>query len=310
MFRLKIFLLFLVAFINFSCSRQITAEKEASIVVEATEISFAVVGDFGVAGEPARKVADMIKGWNPEFIISVGDNSYTDQTGIGMNENVGQYYCDFIYNPDASEIYRCNGRATREKKNRFFPVTGNHDYEGNDPAVYLDYFTLPGAELYYDFVWGSVHFFAINSGPSGKTYNENSEMAQWLKNKLDKSEMPWKIVYFHHAPFSVGNHGNHVNMQWNFEEWGASMVIAGHDHLYSRISKKPNENFYYFINGLGGHPSRYSCKSNILDPQIFNFTCYNEDFGAMRINADSTRMQIGFFNITDTTPVDTLTLFK
>src|SRR5690606_9427734 len=112
------FVIFIVAFINFSCSRQITEEPLTPIVVEISQVTFAVVGDFGVAGNPAQEVANMIKSWNPEFIISVGDNSYTDQTGIGMNKNVGQYYCDYIYNPDASEIYRCEGRAAHEKKNR------------------------------------------------------------------------------------------------------------------------------------------------------------------------------------------------
>jgi tartrate-resistant acid phosphatase type 5 len=309
---LRLHILFFLAFavINLSCSRQILHEKEPSLTIAVTSTTFAVIGDFGVAGVPAKKVADMVKGWDPEFIITVGDNSYTDQTGIGMNENIGQYYCDFIYNPDASEFYRCSGRASREKKNRFFPVTGNHDFEKNDPSVYLDYFTLPGKELYYDFVWGPVHFFAINSGPDGKTFNENSDMAQWLKIKLEQSDVPWKIVYFHHAPYSVGNHGNHVLMQWPYEVWGASMVISGHDHVYSRIRKKQYQNFYYFINGLGGHPAKYSCNANVLDPEIFEYLCYNEDFGAMRVNADSVMMQIGFFNITDNIPVDTLTLFK
>ena len=292
------------------CIKPVPAGTENIYRLTADTVFFAVIGDFGYPGDPARKVAAMVERWKPEFIITTGDNSYEDETGIGMDKTIGQYYCNFIYNPDAPIIYKCEGRAKFEKINRFFPVPGNHEFNLNSTAEYRKYFTLPGNELNYEFVWGPAHFFAINSGPDGKIYNENSENASWLKDKLTNSKMPWKIVYFHHPPYSPGHHGNHNSMQWPYKEWGANLVIAGHNHLYARINKRDEENIFYLVNGLGGHPSRYSCNSKQLNPQKFDVICYNADFGAMKISANSKLLQMGFYNITNEELIDTLTLKK
>jgi hypothetical protein len=65
--------------------------------------------------------------------------------------------------------------------NQFFPTLGNHDWYTPGAQPYLDYFHLPGNERYYDFVWGPVHFFAIDSDenePDG--VNQSSVQAKWL----------------------------------------------------------------------------------------------------------------------------------
>lgn len=303
-------ILLFITVLNIACPEQKPVENVKFLTVESDSVSFAVIGDFGYAGDPAQKVAGMVKGWNPEFIISLGDNSYTDQTGITISQNVGQYYCDYIYNYDAPESYRCDGKAFREKINRFFPVTGNHDFNRRNATDYLNYFSLRGNELNYDFVWGPVHFIALNSGHDGRTFDINSNVAEELKNKLETSTHPWKIIYFHHPPYSVGHHGSYLNMQWPFKEWGASLVLAGHDHIYARINKKDENNFYYIVNGLGGHPAKYNCNSNPLDSNLFNVFCYNENWGAMKVNATDEKMQIGFFTIENEILIDTLTLIR
>ena len=302
-------LLFLWLFTSFSCVKSLKKESQISYSLPSDTVFFAVIGDFGYAGEPAQKVAEMVKSWQPEFIITTGDNSYTDQTGMGFDQNVGEYYCDFIYNPDASEKDICTSRASREKLNRFFPVTGNHEYQNGMVNNYKDYFSLPGDELNYDFTWGPVHFFAINSGPDGRIYNDNSDNAVWLKEQLNQSKSPWKIVYFHHPPYSPGHHGNHNRMQWPFNEWGATMVISGHNHLYARINKK-EQKLYYVVNGLGGHPARYSCESNKLDKNIFDVFCYNENYGAMKISANNNVLRMGFYSVHNEELIDTLTISK
>ncbi len=87
----------------------------------------------------------------------------------------------------------------------FFPTLGNHDWYTNDAQPYLDYFTLPGNERYYDFVWGPVHFFALDSDehePDG--VNAGSAQAAWLQQGLAASTSPWNIVYTHYPPYSSG----------------------------------------------------------------------------------------------------------
>ena len=38
-------------------------------------------------------------------------------------------------------------------------------------------------------------------------------------------------------------------MQWPFKDWGASVVITGHDHHYERLMVN---GLPFFVNGLGG----------------------------------------------------------
>src|SRR6185503_14372551 len=97
--------------------------------------------------------------------------------------------------------------------------------------------TLPGNERYYDFVQGSIHFFALDSDerePDGTS--ASSKQGQWLKNALANSTSPFNIVYFHHAPYSSGSEGSSTHMQWPFKDWGADLVLVGHSHNYERLS--------------------------------------------------------------------------
>ena len=57
---------------------------------------------------------------------------------------------------------------------------------------------------------------------------------------LAASTAPWKIVYMHHPPYSSSQHGSTPGMQWPFENWGASLVLTGHDHTYERILRDDN----------------------------------------------------------------------
>ena len=83
---------------------------------------FAVVGDFGSAGQPELDVANRIKSWNPEYILTVGDNSYPDAAASVIDKNIGQYYHDYIGS------YTGSYGAGSPGYNRFFPVLGNHDW--------------------------------------------------------------------------------------------------------------------------------------------------------------------------------------
>lgn len=260
--------------------------------------TFAVIGDYGQAGEPARQVAELVASWDPAFILTTGDNNYESGSTRTLRENIGQYYCDYIYNPDAPDSLRCEGRANQDKVNRFFPSLGNHDfYNPAKNLPYLTYFTLPDQEEYYDFTWGAVHFFALNSGELGDAFCCSSTQAQWLKERLAASAAPVQIVYFHHPPFSSGLHGNTSAMQWPFEEWGADVVFSGHNHLYQRIQQQETGAIPYFVNGLGGKSTRYHCEENPLDPGAFDSFCYDQNYGAMRVEVRRSEMVFQFFAV-------------
>jgi len=244
---------------------------------------FAVIGDFGKAGSAEEDVANLVHSWNVDFIITLGDNNYPDGKASTIDENIGQYYHQYIYPYVGSYGEGSN-------VNRFFPSLGNHDWHTNPPQPHYDYFELPNNERYYDFVWGDVHFFAIDSDtdePDG--VSENSVQGQWLQNALSTSISAWRIVYFHHAAYSSSsNHGSQEYMQWPFKDWGATAVLAGHDHTYERLIV---DELLYFVNGLGGK-SKYSFSTPIPGSQVR----YNSDYGAMLVEANQDSITFKFYS--------------
>ncbi len=254
------------------------------------ELRFAVIGDFGSGSTDEAAVADLVKRWNPSFIIAVGDDRYGARD---YDAAVGQFYCDYL--KDVGRGAHCPGGASAA--NRFFPALGNHDYsDGGGLAEYLSYFTLPGAgipagsrtgqERYYDFIRGPVHFFALDSLGAIVSRADMAAQKKWLEAGLKASSAPWQVVLLHHAPYSSGIHGSTSAMQWPFEAWGADTVLAGHDHDYERLQIG---SIPYFVNGLGGM-SRYGFRGPIAGSQVR----YDKDYGAMLVTASKTEMTYQF----------------
>jgi predicted phosphodiesterase len=261
-----------------------------------TNARFAVIGDFGDAGSAEEDVANLVHSWNVDFVITLGDNNYPDGEASTIDENIGQYYHQYIY------PYVGSYGAGSPDVNRFFPSLGNHDWHTNPPQPHYDYFDLPNNERYYDFVWGEVHFFVIDSDsdePDG--VSENSVQGQWLQNALSTSTSTWQIVYFHHAPYSSSsNHGSQEYMQWPFKEWGADVVMAGHDHTYERLII---DDLLYFVNGLGGR-SKYGFGTPIPGSQVR----YNDDYGAMLVESYQDSIVFKFYSRANEL-IDVYTLF-
>ncbi len=258
---------------------------EESDVEDLAVLRFAVIGDYGTGEQPEADVAALVKSWNPEFIITTGDNNYPDGEASTIDQNVGQFFHEFIY------PYQ-GGYSDGALKNRFFPSLGNHDWYAEDAQPSLDYFTLPGNERYYEFIRSPIHFFVLDSDthePDGADIN--STQAAWLQSQLAVSVSPWKIVYMHLPPYSSGPHGSIEWMQWPYAEWGADFVISGHDHTYERISR---DGITYFVNGLGGR-SKYLFFSTEEGSQVR----YNQDYGAMLVVASENYIRFQFINRQD-----------
>ncbi|MFC2129752.1 metallophosphoesterase family protein, partial [Bacteroidota bacterium] len=166
---------------------------------------------------------------------------------------------------------------------------------------YLNYFTLPGNELYYKFTWGDVAFYSLNS-----TATSLSSQKKWLEEEIKKCDKNFNIVYFHHPPYSGGNHGNKSSMQWDFHALGVDAVISGHDHLYERIEKYDEPGLHYLINGAGGR-SLYSCNDNPLEPGEFSVVCFDEYYGAIKGKANAEKLILEFFSVdSPEVPLDVL----
>ena len=248
---------------------------------QADSVTFAVIGDYGFDGAPEGRVAALVSILRPDLVITAGDNNYQSGKAESIDQNTGKYYATYIY------PYKGQYGKGSPDINRFFPSIGNHDWP---PEPYLDYFDLPGNGRYYDFTWGPVHFFVIDTckgEPDG--IGKDSAQAMWLKRKLAASESPFKFVYGHHPPYSSGTHGSFKKIRWPFKKWGADALFFGHDHTYERLLV---DGIPYFVVGLGGR-SIYPF-GDILKDSAFR---YNADYGAMLVKVGKGRAIFSFYNV-------------
>ena len=156
---------------------------------------------------------------------------------------------------------------------------------------YLNYFTLPNNERYYDFVRGPVHFFASTAiRQRAGRHSTSSTQGLWLQNGLQNSTSRWTSSIFITRPSRPAPHGNSAWMQWPFKDWGADAVLAGHVHNYERLDKN---GLPYFVNGSGGH-GLYGWLPT-LEPG--SAARYNANYGAMLIEANDFSLSIKFYSI-------------
>lgn len=239
-------------------------------------VSFWVLGDCGTGNNNQRAVRDAFKSYmvgKPEIngIILLGDNAYDFGTD-------GQYQ-DALFQNMYEEII---------SNKTLWPCPGNHDYySGADAATqtgpYYDIFAPPvageaggypsGTEAYYSFTVGDVHFISLDSHDSSR--DSTGAQANWLKMDLAQNTAKFTIVFFHHAPYTMGSHNSDNPFPFIdfelpemreqiipiLERYGVDLVLCGHSHSYERS---------YLINGHYGKSNSLQ-NSMILQAQSGNF---------------------------------------
>ena len=295
------------------------------LTAHAGASTFAFIGDYGSGSLNELAVSNMIHdpSWGTDYIATGGDNNYgqLDVGGPTWDVVIGQFYGDFIQQRVDPSTYPFQSSPVQ----RFFPSVGNHDssasgtgFGGSNGGIipgYIDYFhtdpdgpgRLPAGvhnatHSYYDVVLpieggqGSVHLLSMDS--DSFLTNASSEAAQrsWLQQTLQNSPANWKIVFFHHSPYSSSAvHGVNSNVQLPFQEWGADAVITAHDHLYERllITDATQTEMLYLVNGLGGR-SIYPFLQNPIPGSV---TRFNDTFGALRVEASDLQLVFEFRSI-------------
>lgn len=291
-----------------------------AVVPVGASYSFATIGDFGDFPSTGR-VAGLIAEWQPTFIATLGDNSYNpDATsnGIGgfvfagskIDRGVGQWFWPWI------GAYRgtFGSGPAPDRPSRFFRVLGNHDWDAVPGGAVFgaladsQYYSLPGNERYYTVLAGDVQLFVIDSDPRSATATggryepdgvaADSVQAQWLQAHLADSTARWKIVLFHFPPYTSAPRGGSPVVRWPFAEWGASLVITGHEHQYERLTGP--DGLPYVVAGHGGNLLTTTFP-NSPAPAVSNVRVGGV-FGAVRFDVTSTALTMTAYGQPQATP--------
>jgi hypothetical protein len=213
---------------------------------ETTRVHFTALGDFGTGGSLQAKVLQQLQPSRAgEFLLTLGDNAYSSGTDAEFQSN--------MFKPMAALL----------RQVPLFPTPGNHEYVTNKGQPYLDNFYLPAnnpakSERYYSFDWGPVHFVSLDSNCRSHTLTDctTALLKSWLAQDLAATSRPWKIVFFHHPPWSSGEHGSSTSTRRDFaplfEQYGVDLVLTGHDHNYER--SKPMRGDVVAASGTRGIP--------------------------------------------------------
>jgi hypothetical protein len=210
----------------------------------------------------------------PGTVFTTGDNAYRDGT--------------------AEEFANCYDPSWGRHKERTYPSAGNHDYHTADATGYFEYFGSRAGEPgkgYYSYDLGEWHVIVLNSN---SPVEAGSSQEQWLREDLAAHLVACTLAYWHHPRFSSGTvHGSDDDMAplWDaLYEYGADVVLVGHEHNYERFAPQDAQGIAdstrgirQFVVGSGGR-SHYE-----FGPPIANSEVRNSDTsGLLKLTLHST----------------------
>ena len=177
----------------------------------------------------------------------------------------------------------------------FMPTNGNHEsnFMSGKPELYLDTFTLPQngpegfLEEFYSFDYGDAHITVLNdwvfSGEQRLTDEQIAQIDAWVEADLVSSDAAWKIVVTHVPIYAVHSDStaNKAREHWApiFEKYGVSLVLVGHQHVYSRLKPLTDgavdyDNGVTYIMGNSGQKFYSSADETLAERTIYNTSNY------------------------------------
>ncbi|MBD2757814.1 metallophosphoesterase [Spirosoma validum] len=221
--------------------------KTAVPAGDTRPLRFWVLGDFGSNNDNQKNVYQAYRNATAtrpaDLWVWLGDNAYS----FGLE----QEYQDYVFS-----VYPPTLRNTP-----IFMTPGNHDYADsrtNFNIPYYQLFSFPekgeaggipsNTKSYYSADYGNVHLISLDSQANQpedgfRIYDTTSTQIQWLKRDLVANKLPWKVVIFHHPPYSKGGHDSDTEEQMKLirenltpilERYGVDLVLNGHSHGYER----------------------------------------------------------------------------
>ena len=247
----------------FMAGRDATPGQDAFTTAPLTgagTVRFIAFGDSGVGSTAQRQLSARMTADSFDLAIHSGDVAYGTADSLG-GASYAQYD-DWLFGVYAPWL----------RSRPLFPSIGNHDDEVDFGKPYRDVFVLPEngvsatypdhAERYYSFNYGPVHFVALDTELAFRDPGRRQAQLAWLAADLAATSQPWRVAFFHRAPYSAGSHhGSDLEVRQAFaplfEQYGVQLAIAGHEHDYERSVpwrefRPTGSRVVYVVTGGGG----------------------------------------------------------
>ncbi|MCS7463156.1 PA14 domain-containing protein [Paenibacillus doosanensis] len=129
------------------------------------------------------------------------------------------------------------------------PYNDNYYYHFNYPNDSIQNPLPPGSVYSYDY--GDAHIMVLNTmdiGWDDRQKESFRQQVEWLKKEVAQTDKKWKIVAFHKAIYSLGNHALDTDildmrqmLYLVFDQLGIDVVLQGHDHTFMRSYQMYND---------------------------------------------------------------------
>jgi len=248
-----------------------TADGEPPVLVAAGDVACGPDIEITPGQCQQEATANLVESLNPNAVLVLGDIAYEQVT------------------PESIKAYDASwGRFL----DRTHAVVGNHEYFGNGPEVYWDYFGDRAGDRgsgWYSFDVGAWHVVVLNSECSDVDCDPDGDQLEWLKADLDGNSARCTLAAFHRPRFSSGDeYGDDESVSgfWQvLQDAGADVVINGHEHSYERFAPQRDsgrataeEGMAEFVVGTGGRDLR-----GFGDPKPNSEVRRNDSFGVLAL---------------------------
>ena len=183
-------------------------------VDDSTPFAFAVFGDSRTSPEQSAGVGRQMAGHEPHFLLHSGD--------LVSNGTVYEQWEEQFFSPLGETLAHIP----------LFPVLGNH--EQNSEHFYNFFPSGP----WYSFDCGNARFIALDTNTASGGFEPGTEQYAWLERTLAETSALWRVVLFHHPPYSSGSHGPSDTQREALapllEQYQVDVIFNGHDHIYER----------------------------------------------------------------------------
>jgi 3',5'-cyclic AMP phosphodiesterase CpdA len=197
----------------------------------AADTGIVAIGDFGVGGDRERGTGAAVERFlaarPADALVTLGDNDYTERPRAfrrNWTEAFGWAAADGLL---------------------VAGTLGNHDVRVDGGRYEFGLLGMPGR--YYQRRVGDVALFLLDSNNLGPA------QLRWLGGALARTDAVWKVVAFHHPPFSCGGYLGDQRVRRAlvplFERHDVDLVLSGHDHNYQRFRRA---GVTYVVHGGGG----------------------------------------------------------